>query len=236
MSSEALRLISIFALRPNELHLCGTKEDVNTLLRCAMGGEDTGVAALVPHFPDLTAYLNTIGILTNRDPLSTPVVRAYWLGNDLLSQIPSTELVYRTLSAQYLALGKKDYASIISTHHLDCPYPTHLAQVALKYSNSHDPLHPYNLDEINSCMVSAGEVLDIKQTIATVNLSTIVKNDSQGYSCVFSPRKVKYNHRLTPDLKVGQNVATHLGRVALVLDGKEMSQFLHFTDLVTRTL
>ena len=80
-----------YAYPPNALGYCGP-DDVAALRKYAETGvADPGVARLAQAFSGAWPYLEAIadgcGI---DDPLDQRVVEAYWVGNDLLEQMPAT--------------------------------------------------------------------------------------------------------------------------------------------------
>lgn len=96
MSDEGALKFARYAYPPNELGYCGPD-----------GAHEMLVPGAVPEierrarlFDGAWVYLEFLaGLLGTDDPLSTPVVEAYWIGNDLLDAVEPTALVDRLKSA-----------------------------------------------------------------------------------------------------------------------------------------
>lgn len=94
MSEAAGALVfARYAYPPNALGLCGA-DSPGTLLEYGEAGEsDGGLAELARTFEGAWPYLTLIAEANRiEDPLDVRVVEAYWVGNDLLSRVPSAAL------------------------------------------------------------------------------------------------------------------------------------------------
>jgi hypothetical protein len=82
-------LFARYAYPPNALGYCGP-DDPEALVQAAAGGEGgDALHALVGRFDGASAYLALIAACNGvADLLDRAVVEAYWVGNDLLSQVP----------------------------------------------------------------------------------------------------------------------------------------------------
>jgi hypothetical protein len=86
-------LFARYAYPPNALGYCGP-DDPQELVRAAAAGEgNDALRALVGRFDGASAYLALIAACNGvADPLDRAVVEAYWVGNDLLQQVPTGAL------------------------------------------------------------------------------------------------------------------------------------------------
>jgi hypothetical protein len=82
-------LFARYAYPPNALGYCGP-DDPEALVRAAAAPEGSeALRALVDRFDGASAYLALIAASNGvADPLDRAVVEAYWVGNDLLRQVP----------------------------------------------------------------------------------------------------------------------------------------------------
>jgi len=89
--SEGPLMFVRYAYPPNALGYCGP-DDVAALRKYATTGvADPGVAPLAQAFSGAWPYLEAIAAGCGiGDPLDARVVEAYWVGNDLLAQMPAT--------------------------------------------------------------------------------------------------------------------------------------------------
>ncbi|MFC7488531.1 DUF6390 family protein [Knoellia sp. CPCC 206453] len=90
MSDEGALKFARYAYPPNELGYCGP-DGAHEMLVPGAVAEIERRARL---FDGAWVYLEFLaGVLGTDDPLSTPVVEAYWIGNDLLSAVDPAALV-----------------------------------------------------------------------------------------------------------------------------------------------
>jgi len=77
-----------FAFPPNRLGYCGPG-DGGELAHYTRGHEDPGLHEIAAGFDGAYPYLQLLAGANHRsDPLDADVVEAYWIGNELLDQIP----------------------------------------------------------------------------------------------------------------------------------------------------
>jgi len=90
-------LFARYAYPPNALGYCGPSDSASLLEAAAdrSGSVDLGgLRSLASRFEGAWPYLQLIaGCNGISDPLDARVVQAYWVGNDLLRQVPSSSLV-----------------------------------------------------------------------------------------------------------------------------------------------
>lgn len=85
-------LFCLYAQPPNVLGYCGPSDESGVSAVAgglALPAEEMARLALA--FDGAWPYLEMIGGLTGREPLSAPVVEAYWKGNEVLGSIPLFE-------------------------------------------------------------------------------------------------------------------------------------------------
>ncbi len=88
-------LFARYAYPPNSLGYCGPG-DPSALLGAATEGSDlVGLGQLAAHFDGAWPYLQLLAACSGiGDPLDRRVVEAYWVGNALLSRVPSAALAH----------------------------------------------------------------------------------------------------------------------------------------------
>ena len=86
-------LFARYAYPPNERGLCGP-DDHRALLEYGAGGViDDGLRQLAQAFAGAWPYLDLISESTGAgDPLDRAIVEAYWIGNDLLTEVSTFDL------------------------------------------------------------------------------------------------------------------------------------------------
>ena len=81
-------LFARYAYGPNRFGYCGP-DDADELLEAGAAGQDRVLRALAQRFEGAYPYLALIARSAGiRDPLDRRVVEAYWLGSDLLRDVP----------------------------------------------------------------------------------------------------------------------------------------------------
>jgi hypothetical protein len=100
-------LFARYAYPPNALGLCGA-DSPRTLLEYGDAGEsDGGLVELARTFEGAWPYLTLIAEANRiEDPLDPRVVEAYWVGNELLLQVPAATLVRHVGDRFHGRLGK----------------------------------------------------------------------------------------------------------------------------------
>ena len=196
-----------YARPPNRLGYCGPDRDADISL--AASGDTLPVeeaTELALAFHGAWPYLELIGRLTGRDPLSNAVVEAYWLGSELLDAIdlqpwghsladrfgPRAGARWSAISQALNAGGSPNHA-----FHVFCVYPW----VGLLRQGPADPA----IEVLDRCRISAGRVVEAEGDIAVVRRRALVwANDS------LQPGEQTDEPFLTNDpVRVGDLVALH---------------------------
>ncbi len=95
-----LILFARYASPPNALGYCGPQGQAGLLQATARGEHPEGLRPLIAHFEGARPYLEAIATDNGiADPLDQRVVEAYWVGNDLLRDLPTDALVQTLQSA-----------------------------------------------------------------------------------------------------------------------------------------
>lgn len=231
---RGVRSAARFALQPNMWGFCGEDTSQDILREfVALRKNDSALAreTLEHHgFPHLNSFLEAIAERTGLDTFSDEVVMSYWLGNKLTEDI-GTE-TKKILVECYGDKFTKVFAEQLKTALPENIYLTHLSQVALIAAEGYDQLEKSKL--INHCMLAHGRILEIdafKKT-AVVSRDFLKKSDKDGYVVRQARQKVKIDSDLTPVLCFGDDVAVHLGYLAMKLDEYESKNLRYWTRKV----
>lgn len=131
MTSGATRFVR-YAYPPNALGYCGPDDHLALFEYGATGVVDGGLRALAADFEGAWPYLELVANATNRDPLDSEVVEAYWIGNRLLDRVDLTafgnsmENRFRARSgSSWDAVSDAVVSGVKPTHafHVFCVYP-----------------------------------------------------------------------------------------------------------------
>src|SRR3954462_14406299 len=86
-------LFARYAYPPNELGYCGPDDAAGLLAPSAAGWDSPEIAARARQFDGAWVYLQLLAEAAGiADPLDARVVRAYWVGGDLLDGLPADRL------------------------------------------------------------------------------------------------------------------------------------------------
>ncbi len=94
---SGLKLAALYGLKPHQLGFCGPqdKETKNILFKYLKGGKtkEKRVRKILEDFEGAYPYLKKIAKSNNiQDPFNEKVVRAYWIGNELLEKTKNPKL------------------------------------------------------------------------------------------------------------------------------------------------
>ena len=183
---EGLILFARYAYAPNYFRYCGP--DKNKDISEALKGnyDQRELRQVLNHFDAAVPYLNLIAKSNNiADPFDLKVVEAYWLGNDLLSRVPS-QLVYQYLVEKVKKRAKLNWRNLESEISRGIK-PNHSFHVLDIYRIAGFTMDGTKglpvIDLINNCMISWGKV--IKNPRSKIQIPNKIQNPN------FKLRKIK---------------------------------------------
>lgn len=231
--SLGLRQAIRFAIEPNVYGFCGEKKD-QEILRRGLKGQGLPKARKIisgDTYPHLNSFLSAIAKINHQaDPFSTDVVASYWIGNQLTETTNSVQ-ARNVLIGEY---GKRIslFDQALNQKLPQSFYFTHLSQVALIAAEHY--LGQERTDIINQCMIAAGVVISShpEQQSVTVKREILVNNPDHGYHLDTATQKVKLDPDLTPNLRLGDKIAVHLGYAAAILNPDEAATLSYWTKKV----
>lgn len=152
-----------YAYGPNRLGLCGPDEAAALLEQATAGGEAAALRSLAQRFEGAYPYLALIAHANGlADPLDVRVVEAYWLGNELLDRVSSSELG-ESLKARFRPRLRPDGWRWLATKPEAGAVPVHAFHVldvfplvGLLRSGATDRA----LEVMDSCRIRWGRVLE----------------------------------------------------------------------------
>lgn len=217
-------LFARFAIPPNALSYCGPFED--KALTAALGDRDlSAIRRLAAQFDGAMPYLRLIAADAGlADPLSFPVVAAYWLGTDLLDDVGVTafgnSIRSRFESRAGRRLGPLD-AGIETgrpshSYHVLCVYPW---VGMLRSGHSAEPLRV-----LEECRIGWGTVDSIDGPQCTVTSPRLIYTEPDLLLGPSSERTLAIPQWFTEAIEPGDVVAFHWGIVAARLSPWGQSQ------------
>ena len=128
---SGIKIAAYYSFKPNDLGLCGPK---NRILKNFLNNEkifDKDLRKILKQFKVAFEYYKLIARCNNiKNPFDEKVVKAYWIGNELLENVSAEK--FKTLIAQEFDLPKK--AMCIAKHALP-HHNTHVEIIGAVYSN-----------------------------------------------------------------------------------------------------
>lgn len=226
-----------FAIQPNMKGFCGEKSDQQILRDFVTQQCEDEILArnILQHhgFPHLNAFLKTISEMSGLDAFDAETVNSYWLGGDLIEKIGTNtrSLLARNYGEQFMKIYGDHLGKVLPEH----IYLTHLSQVILIAATDHEPeKHLF----MNHCMVAWGKILEIdtKNKVATISRDALKQKSEGGYEVISKVETALVDEDLTPDLKVGDEVAAHLGYLAERIGPKQAEDLKYWTRKVVEII
>lgn len=170
-----------YAYRPNKLTYCGPDQNKELFQYIINEDDDGGLGENLKKFETLYPYLRHIAHTNKRDTIySADVVRAYWVGNNLLRNTGNALLYYHLIDDLNLKkkLPKKEIELIgekipkgANAHH-----SFHVFNIWKRTGYIENPHTLYTMDE---CRIGWGRVKEIKNNIIKVLYRPLVFKEAK---------------------------------------------------------
>jgi hypothetical protein len=225
VSVQGTLLFARYAYPPNELGYCGP-DGAADLLRTDAAAE---IARRARHFEGAWSYLEFIAQAAGiADPLDAAVVEAYWIGNDLLDNVESRELV-SWLGARFngqLGGTWREAGGRATAHHSFHVFEVYPWTAMLRQSGS-----PVAVSVLDRCRIRTGVVLDVDGETATVRSRPLAWNGSALTSGPAVDEVVGWSangRSLLRGLAPGDRVALHWDWVCDVITDEQRARVEQF--------
>jgi len=216
---EGLELAALFSSAPNALGLCGPS------------GFDTSdkkrLLSQMKKFRAPYAYLSLIAKANNRKPFDYGVVEAFWLGNDLLANVPRAA-VARMIKSKFTGNGRlsKSRAKILADNLPEQVYPHHSFHVF--YIGSISGYLEGKKKELDLCRVSWGNVTRVgKGKLAVCSKPVKFENGS----AVFGKRQAASWATDGGRFAAGGIACSHWGRAIIPITAHQKGNLEKFTKI-----
>jgi len=232
-------LSASYAFPPNSYGYCGKNSFVNSL-RVYLANPKTAktLETELRNFPSHYAYLALIAGENNKKPFDDGVVRALWVGNRLLDNVPHDSL--KDFIKRGLFSGKqKQRAEKLAADAPDGLLPHHSMNAL--YINFVTDKVERSVSNYDSCCVTAGKVMSISGSSAIVERFSISRDD--GF-CIGRKKDkialVRKGIRVVGALKRGDIISVHWGMAIQKLGVKDFNLLKRYTqrnmDAINRSL
>lgn len=243
---QGLKTALLYGFYPCQLGLCGPKENsLKELFLNYLSGQEISeskIRKILKSFKSAFAYYKLIAQCNKiSNPFDERVVRAYWLGNKLLENVPLDALrrmIVREFSKPGL-LSKK----VAEKRAKEIPLN----------SKPHHSFHVLVLGAVSSgvvlegkmldlCRIGWGRVVEIKEREKDFDNKVVIK-----YQPLYKKRKryflgkevqrvVSWDKIFLPRLKKGDIVSTHWNHIAQSIKKPELSNLKKYTQITINSL
>jgi hypothetical protein len=156
-----LIICSRYAYPPNRLHYCGPDKQINLSEYIKMDITDIGLSDIISQFETLFPYLQLIAKANSiKDPFDLRVVRAYWIGNSLLSKVKPKDF-YRHLVEEMQIPRKLSNKNIFQMGEISLGLPYHTYHVLNIFIRTGHMALPQTIDTMDHCRISWGEIIEV---------------------------------------------------------------------------
>ena len=232
---EGIALCARYAFGPNRLHMCGPDMSREVLAYISEGEADGGLTHILKQFQTLFPYLQEIARVNNiRDPFDPRVVLAYWIGNELLDNIPVKNL-YRHLVDNLevkKGVGLKSFGQIEEGLRFGA-FMHHSYHVFNIWKRTGHLDIAHTLQSMDQCRISSGKVLSVDGAIIKVlRKPLILKNDKLVFG---DEEETKIMRRLEDssiidEVKSGDMISMHWGVPCTILTENEVKNLEKYTN------
>ncbi len=231
------------ALQPNSLGYCGPDENGRILEHLHSSSVSEGLTSTLKKFEAAYPFVRMIAKSTGRQPFDKEVTEAYWIGNSLLDGVQPSEFfdfTHRDLSSSRERIGKKDGVSKEETKLLFREYgaiakPHHTFYVLGMYARSNIKTANRGklLDLMDSCRVSWGRVLEVKQKTLVVERVPLAFRDEDLLLGAPEKREVHYDSEISPfsTIRRGNWVSLHWNFASEKLTPRQLGNLRSYTAL-----
>src|SRR3989338_6222486 len=236
MDLTGLALCSRYSYPPNSLSLCGPdkKKDLNWYSIYQQA--DKGALEILSQFSTLYPYLILIARENKiKDPFYQKVVEAYWIGNKLLHQVPTTSFVTHLNDKIRLKekIKRPDLHRIFDKI-TEGALPHHSFHVLNIYKRTGYLDIPYTLTTMDACLINWGKVITIKNNLLTIESQPLVIEGNMlqfGKNIRRTIRSQGENDILFSNLNIGDWISYHWGYFCQKLSQSQLKNLIYYNNL-----
>jgi len=221
---EGLKLCSLYAFTPNKLNYCGAKNSFEILKEfIEKPSKENALKAknALETFCALNEFLELIAECNERKKFDLNVVKAYWLGNELLEKI-SNEKLKETLALIWQKAKKEEMIKKIN----EVPLNLKAHHSILLFSGFMNKNLKEELKNKSNCIISWGKVIERKKEKIKVKGIELIKLNNE------IALKEKTIEVLNPfNLKAQKNdfISIHWKNAIQIIEKNELKELKKYT-------
>jgi hypothetical protein len=219
---------------PNNLGFCGPDENGRILQHLHNSSSGESLLSTLKEFEAAYPFVRMIADSTGRKPFDYEVTEAYWIGNRLLDQVePGTFFEFsQSGPSSHLSL---DQARAIFKQLGGDAKPHHTFYVLGMYGRSKGSVDADRklLELMDSCRISWGLVVDVKEKTLLVERSPLVLREDRLALARPVKKEVKYDSAIAPfqSIKKGDWVSLHWNFASEKLKKYQLTNIKQYTAL-----
>ncbi len=229
---EGVARCSRYAYGPNKLRMCGPDQQAELSAYIQTHERDQGLNKILSQFKTLYPYLESIAQANHiRDPFDDRVVKAYWIGNELLEAISPKQFYAHLTDSLTLKrkMNQKNFAELAEKlpvgarmHH-----SFHVLNV-YKRTGQLEILH--TLESMDACRVSWGKVTTIDGGKITLHRKPLLLHNNKlllGDPIVYTLTRKLDDNDVFDEAGVGDWVTIHWHKPCEIVNDRDV-RFLEF--------
>lgn len=215
------RTALIYGYAPNLLGLCGPKEKLEKrIILDFIAGKKVSkkkVKEIIKNFKSAYSYYQLVAAANNiENPLDEKVVRAYWMGNELLKKVKMKD--FKAMTGERFSLRSIPCGSL--PHH-----SFHVLNIGTLAGKLAENLFDF-------CLIKWGRVVEIKKDKVAVDSCQPLEKGQGKFQLGKPIRKIViWNKLLLPKLEIGDWVSVHWGNAIERLSKKELENLRKYTEM-----
>jgi len=243
---SGLKLAALCGFYPHKLGFCGRQENSakKTLLSYLAGEKisEQKIRKILETFKGAFFYYKLIAKSNGiEDPFDEKVVKAYWIGNQLLEKVPVDSLK-KIIIKEFVGPGFLSKAMAIKK----------ASEIPLT-SKVHHSFHVLVMGSVSGRIILEGKLLDLCRIAwgKVIGYKKGGTENSNGVIIEYQPlqkRRSKYSlgraiHKIVfwdkkfiPEIKIGDNVATHWNHIVQILSTKDLIYLKKYTQITIDSL
>lgn len=236
--ASGVKIAALYGIYPCQLGLCGPQEkSAEKLLFDYLSGKEISekkVRKILEQFKGAFPYYKLIAKNNGiKDPFNERIIKAYWIGNELLDRVPVgslKEMIVREFSEP---LSKKEAEK--------------KADEIPQNSRPHHNFHVFVIGSVTGrvklegklldiCRVGWGEVVGKNKDKIIVKYQPIKKSRNKYFLGDFVRKNILWGKDLAPEPEIGDKVSFHWNHLVQILNRKDLFNLKRYTQLTLESL
>ena len=223
-----------YSFSPNRLKYCGPDANLDLFERAAGEVNDKKMREILADFEAAFPYIQFIAKENKiKDPFDWKVVEAYWLGNDLLTNIPASKF-YRYLEDHFAKRAKMGVMETITQkipHGAKPHHSFHVLEIYRRVGSIRGHNSGSVLETINNCLIMWGKITGVKNNVLEVEYKPIVLQKRLMLGG-FQKKNIgyKFHHKtLLDNPQIGDWVSIHWNWACDILTSRQLQNLQKWT-------